>query len=40
VLLGFQEERLQFHQVHAGEATALAKAVRAFVEQLAARQQE
>ncbi len=34
-LLGFAEERLQFHQVHAGESTALIEKVRAFVAQLA-----
>jgi coenzyme F420-reducing hydrogenase delta subunit len=39
-LLGFQEERLQFHQIQVGQATALVETVRAFVEQLAAQQQE
>jgi len=39
-LLGFQEERLQFLQLHAGQATTLVEAVQAFVEQLAARQEE
>lgn len=34
-LLGFQEDRLQFHQVHVGEGTALIKRVRDFVAQVA-----
>ena len=39
-LLGFLEEQLQFHQLHTGQATVLVEAVQAFVEQLAAQQQE
>lgn len=34
-LLGFHEERLQFHQVHSDEGAALVKKVWAFVEQVA-----
>jgi coenzyme F420-reducing hydrogenase delta subunit len=34
-LLGFHEERLQFHQVHVGEGAALLEKVRAFVTQVA-----
>jgi coenzyme F420-reducing hydrogenase delta subunit len=34
-LLGFREERLQFHQVHVGEGAALIERVRAFVTQVA-----
>jgi coenzyme F420-reducing hydrogenase delta subunit len=34
-LLGFQEERLQFHRVHVGEGAALIERVRAFVAQVA-----
>jgi coenzyme F420-reducing hydrogenase delta subunit len=34
-LLGFQEKRLQFHQVHTGESSALIEKVRDFVAQLA-----
>jgi len=36
----FLEEQLQFHQLHTGQATVLVEAVQAFVEQLAAQQQE
>ena len=35
-LLGYQERQLQFHQVHAGEGSALIEKVQAFVAQLAA----
>ena len=37
-LLGFREERLQFHQVHVGEGVALIERVRAFVTQVASIQ--
>ena len=37
-LLGFREERLQFHQVHVGEGAALIERVRAFVAQVASIQ--
>jgi F420-non-reducing hydrogenase iron-sulfur subunit len=36
-LLGFREEQLEFHQVHAGEGERLIEAVRAFVDRLSAR---
>ena len=36
-ILGFRAERLEFHQVRAGEGEALAEKVRVFVEQLPAR---
>jgi F420-non-reducing hydrogenase iron-sulfur subunit len=39
-LLGFQEDRLQFHQVHTGEGAALVEKVRAFVEQVAKSKQQ
>lgn len=39
-LLGFREERLQFHQVHVGEGAALIDQVRAFVTQLASISQQ
>jgi coenzyme F420-reducing hydrogenase delta subunit len=39
-LLGFQTERLAFHQVHIGEGSSLIEKVRAFVARLAALQQE
>jgi coenzyme F420-reducing hydrogenase delta subunit len=37
-LLGFQEERLQFHRVHVGEGAALIEKVQAFVDQVASLQ--
>jgi coenzyme F420-reducing hydrogenase delta subunit len=37
-ILGFREDRLQFHQVHAGEGAALIEKVRAFVAQVASIQ--
>lgn len=36
-LLGFRQERLEFHQVHAGEGERLLETVRAFVDRLSAR---
>jgi F420-non-reducing hydrogenase iron-sulfur subunit len=39
-LLGFREERLLFYQIHTGQATTLVETVRAFVEQLAAQEEE
>ena len=36
-LLGFGEQQLEFHQVHAGEAELLIEKVRVFVERLSAR---
>jgi F420-non-reducing hydrogenase iron-sulfur subunit len=38
-LLGFQEERLAFHQVHTGEGSALIEEVRAFVARVAGSKQ-
>jgi coenzyme F420-reducing hydrogenase delta subunit len=35
-LLGFHEEQLEFHQVHAGEGEHLIEVVRAFVDRLSA----
>ena len=35
-LLGFREEQLAFHQVHAGEGERLTETVRAFVDRLSA----
>lgn len=37
-ILGFGEEQLEFHQLHADEAEALIQKVRDFVDRLAARQ--
>jgi F420-non-reducing hydrogenase iron-sulfur subunit len=39
-LLGFHDDQLQFHQVHAGEGAALTEKVRTFVEHLAALREE
>jgi coenzyme F420-reducing hydrogenase delta subunit len=39
-LLGFDENRLQFHQVRTGESAALIGEVRAFVDRLAAQSEE
>ncbi len=40
ILLGFGEDRLQFHQVHTGEGADLIDKVRTFVDHLAAHQGE
>lgn len=37
MLLGFAEQQLEFHQVHAGEGESLIEKVRDFVERLSAR---
>lgn len=39
-LLGFDENRLQFHQVRTGESAVLIGEVRAFVDRLAAQSEE
>jgi len=39
-LLGFREDQLEFHQLHAGEGAALVEKVRAFVDRVAAQKED